>query len=95
MNFPKFSKDLKKVVWDYWKALREEFKIDNFGVIIADSRVQPLRKGTIGIAIATAGFEPIEDQAQSPSLLLLSLPFAAAALILAVIVLNWVRRSRE
>ena len=41
------------------------------------------------------GFEPIEDQAQSPSLLLLSLPFAAAALILAVIVLNWVRRSRE
>jgi len=48
--------NLKKVVWDYWKEVRKEFRINNFGVIIADSRVQPLRKGTIGIAIATAGF---------------------------------------
>ena len=47
---------LKEVVWDYWKELRAEFGIKNFGIIIADSRVQPLRKGTIGIAIATAGF---------------------------------------
>ena len=40
------------------------------------------------------GLEPVESQAQSPNLLLLSLPFAAAAIVLAVIVLNWVRRSR-
>lgn len=30
-------------------------------VIIADSRVQPLRRGTIGVALAAAGMEPIED----------------------------------
>jgi coenzyme F420-0:L-glutamate ligase len=60
--------NLKEVVWDYWKKLRAEFGIDNFGVIIADSRVQPLRKGTIGIAIATAGFEPIEDLRGQPDL---------------------------
>ena len=35
---------------------------------MADSRVQPLRKGTIGIAIATAGFEPIEDLRGQPDL---------------------------
>ncbi len=51
----------KKIVWSFWDRLREEFKIDDLGVIISDSRVQPLRKGTIGIALATAGFEPIED----------------------------------
>ncbi|MFX1309747.1 MAG: coenzyme F420-0:L-glutamate ligase [Promethearchaeota archaeon] len=61
-------KNLKEVVWNYWKELKKEFKIENFGVIIADSRVQPLRKGTIGIAIATAGFEPIEDLRGQPDL---------------------------
>lgn len=60
--------NLNQVAWDYWKELRKEFKINNLGVIIADSRVQPLRKGTIGIAIATAGFEPIEDLRGHPDL---------------------------
>ncbi|MFX0000997.1 MAG: coenzyme F420-0:L-glutamate ligase [Candidatus Hodarchaeota archaeon] len=67
-NVVLLPKDLKKVVWHYWKELREAFRINNFGVIIADSRVQPLRKGTIGIAIATAGFEPIEDLRGHPDL---------------------------
>lgn len=61
-------KNLNKVVWDYWEKLREAFNIKKLGIIIADSRVQPLRKGTIGIAIATAGFEPIEDLRGRPDL---------------------------
>jgi coenzyme F420-0:L-glutamate ligase/coenzyme F420-1:gamma-L-glutamate ligase len=60
--------NLKKVAWEYRNMLKEEFNINNLGVIIADSRVQPLRKGTIGIAIATAGFEPIEDLRGEPDL---------------------------
>lgn len=60
--------NLKNVVRDYWKELKKEFRIKNLGIIIADSRVQPLRKGTIGIAIATAGFEPIEDLRGHPDL---------------------------
>jgi len=60
--------NLKKVVWEYWQELKKAFKINKLGVIIADSRVQPLRKGTIGIAIATAGFEPIEDLRGHPDL---------------------------
>ena len=60
--------ELNKVVWDFRNALRKEFKIEELGLIIADSRVQPLRVGTIGIAIATAGFEPIEDCIGRPDL---------------------------
>jgi len=60
--------NLKEVPWIYWRSLREEFNIKNLGIIISDSRVQPLRKGTIGIAIATAGFEPIEDLRGHPDL---------------------------
>ncbi len=67
-NVVLLPKDLKELVWDYWRKLRKEFRISNFGVIIADSRVQPLRKGTIGIAIATAGFEPVEDLRGQPDL---------------------------
>ena len=61
-------KNPKGVAWDFWRELRKEFGIKNLGIIIADSRVQPLRKGTIGIAIATAGFEPIEDLRGQPDL---------------------------
>jgi len=67
-NVVLLPKNLKEVVWNYWRELRKEFGIENFGVIIADSRVQPLRKGTIGIAIATAGFEPVEDLRGQPDL---------------------------
>ena len=60
--------NLNDVVWDYWKELKKEFRLNNLGVIISDSRVQPLRKGTIGIAIATSGFEPVEDLRGQPDL---------------------------
>lgn len=33
----------------------------HLGVVLADSRVQPLKRGVSGVAITTAGFEPIED----------------------------------
>ncbi len=31
------------------------------GIVITDSRLMPTRIGTIGIAVAVAGFEPVED----------------------------------
>jgi coenzyme F420-0:L-glutamate ligase len=61
-------KDLKNVVLEYRDQLKKKFNLKNLGIIIADSRVQPLRKGTIGIAIATGGFEPIEDLIGHPDL---------------------------
>ena len=67
-NVVLLPKNIKDEVWSYWKILRNEFKIENLGVIFADSRVQPLRKGTIGIAVATAGFEPVEDLRGHPDL---------------------------
>jgi coenzyme F420-0:L-glutamate ligase len=45
--------------------LRRQFLIDmntNIRIVVADSRLMPGRIGTIGVAIANAGFEPTEDQ---------------------------------
>ncbi len=38
------------------------------GIIIADSRTQPLRLGTVGLAVAVAGIEPIKDFRGYPDL---------------------------
>lgn len=59
---------LKDTVMYYRRILKDTFNLKNLGIIISDSRVQPLRKGTIGIAISTAGFEPIEDLRGTPDL---------------------------
>jgi coenzyme F420-0:L-glutamate ligase len=38
------------------------------GIVITDSRLMPTRIGTIGIAIAAAGFEPVQDRRGSKDL---------------------------
>jgi len=45
--------------------LRKEIKKivgKKVGIVIADSRIQPLRKGVSGVAIASSGFEAITDE---------------------------------
>ncbi|MBI2019270.1 coenzyme F420-0:L-glutamate ligase [Candidatus Daviesbacteria bacterium] len=44
-----------------WQSLKEKFKIKNLGVIITDSRVTPLRRGVVGVAVAYFGFKPLKD----------------------------------
>jgi coenzyme F420-0:L-glutamate ligase len=42
------------------RAVKARFGVD-VGVIVADSRVHPLRIGTIGCAIGVSGFDPIRE----------------------------------
>ena len=46
------------------EALRKRFLEGGakVGIVLADSRLMPTRRGTTGVAIACAGFEPIEDE---------------------------------
>lgn len=41
--------------------LRKKFKINNLGVMITDSRLVPLRRGVVGVAIGYFGFLPLRD----------------------------------
>lgn len=46
------------------EKLRQKFRQElglRLGIVIADSRLMPTRIGTTGVAIACAGFEPVED----------------------------------
>jgi coenzyme F420-0:L-glutamate ligase len=49
------------------KFLERKFGV-RLGVIIVDSRVTPLRLGTVGSAIGTSGFEPVVDYRGSPDI---------------------------
>ncbi|MFA4936157.1 MAG: coenzyme F420-0:L-glutamate ligase, partial [Candidatus Methanoperedens sp.] len=53
-------KDPKRSAIEIRKKLMEEYSC-NIAVIIGDSRTQPLRLGCVGIALACAGIEPVED----------------------------------
>ena len=41
--------------------LLKKYNIENFGVIITDSRSLPLRAGVVGVAIGFKGFAPLRD----------------------------------
>jgi coenzyme F420-0:L-glutamate ligase / coenzyme F420-1:gamma-L-glutamate ligase len=44
--------------------LRNKFLINSgkkIGVVLSDSRILPMRKGTVGVALACSGFEPVID----------------------------------
>jgi coenzyme F420-0:L-glutamate ligase len=46
------------------EKLKQKFSSElgiRVGIVLADSRLMPTRIGTTGIAIACAGFEPVED----------------------------------
>jgi coenzyme F420-0:L-glutamate ligase len=56
-----FPEKLNETVNEMRETLRKASGVKELGVIIADSRVQPMKRGVIGVAIAVAGFEPIDD----------------------------------
>jgi coenzyme F420-0:L-glutamate ligase / coenzyme F420-1:gamma-L-glutamate ligase len=64
-NVPKGSVVLyPKYPYDSIETIRQRFIIDSskrVGVVLSDSRILPMRKGTVGIALACCGFEPVID----------------------------------
>jgi coenzyme F420-0:L-glutamate ligase/coenzyme F420-1:gamma-L-glutamate ligase len=56
-----FSREPYKTAADIRRALRERLGAD-VGVILTDSWLMPGRLGTSGVALATAGFRPVQDE---------------------------------
>lgn len=56
-----FPKQPYALAADIRKTLHERLSVD-VGVILTDSWLMPARLGTTGVALATAGFRPIQDE---------------------------------
>ena len=60
-NISLWPKDPFGSARDLTQKIKKKFGIKDFGIIISDSRVQPIRKGVVGVAIGVDGFYPIDD----------------------------------
>ena len=56
-----WPKNPKETAQELWQWTREKYRVQNLGIIITDSHSNPLRRGTLGIALAYYGFVPIKD----------------------------------
>lgn len=54
-------KDSFKRATTIQKALKKKYRIKNLGVLITDSRLLPMRNGTVGVALGYAGFKGKKD----------------------------------
>lgn len=66
--FVLWPENSKKTAQDIWEYLKKKHTIKNLGVIISDSRVTPMRWGTIGLGLAWCGFEPLHDYRGTPDI---------------------------
>ncbi|MGH7195522.1 MAG: coenzyme F420-0:L-glutamate ligase [Candidatus Saccharimonadales bacterium] len=67
-NYVLWPKDSQKSANDVREYLKNRFKLTNIGVVITDSTCQPMRRGTIGIALAHSGFLALNDYRNKPDL---------------------------
>ncbi len=61
-------KDPKRSALSLHQDLSKAFGIDAFGILLTDTRIVPLRQGTMGMALAWSGLEPIHNYIGSPDL---------------------------
>ncbi|ACC97623.1 Uncharacterized conserved protein [Elusimicrobium minutum Pei191] len=54
-------KDCYKTASELVKELKKFYKVKNFGVIITDSMILPLRAGVIGAAVGYSGFKGVKN----------------------------------
>lgn len=60
-NFVLWPKNLQKTTNNIWQHLRQKHHLKELGVIITDSRLSPLRWGTLGVGLSWCGFAALND----------------------------------
>lgn len=66
---------------EIWKYLRKKHKIKHLGIVMSDSKIIPMRKGTSGVGLAWCGFKPLRDYIGKPDIFGHDLRVTKASLI--------------
>ncbi len=53
---------------EIWSYLRKKHGIKELGIVMSDSKIIPMRKGTSGVGLAWCGFEPLRDYIGKPDI---------------------------
>jgi F420-0:gamma-glutamyl ligase len=63
--WPRDAQKTANMIWDH---LRTKHGLTHVGVVITDSTCQPMRRGTVGIALAHSGFSALRNYVGAPDL---------------------------
>jgi F420-0:gamma-glutamyl ligase len=55
-------KDAYQTAQEIWQFLKKEYRVQEVGVVITDSKTFPLKWGTIGTCLAHCGFNALNDR---------------------------------
>lgn len=53
-----FPKNLFTHTIDIWNTLRNHYHLKELGILVVDSQITPLRRGTVGLGLSWCGFQP-------------------------------------
>lgn len=56
-----WPRDPQKSAERIWRHIKNKFSLKNLGIVIVDSRLTPLRWGTVGVALSHCGFKALND----------------------------------
>src|SRR3989344_2338816 len=61
-------RNIQRTVASLLTRLKKRYRLKRLGVIITDTRIYPMRVGTMGVAVGYAGFAPIKNYVGMPDL---------------------------
>lgn len=66
--FVLWPRDLQETTNTIWSHLKKKHAVQNLGVIVTDSRVTPMRWGTLGVGLSWCGFEALHNYIGTPDI---------------------------
>lgn len=63
-----WPENLQKATNEIWSYLRKKHNVKQLGVVVSDSKIIPMRKGTSGVGLSWCGFIPLRDYIGKPDI---------------------------
>ncbi|MCL6096546.1 MAG: coenzyme F420-0:L-glutamate ligase [Patescibacteria group bacterium] len=76
-----WPENLQQTTNEIWEHLRKKNKIKNLGIVVSDSKIIPMRKGTSGVGLSWCGFEPLRNYIGAPDIFGHNLRVTKASLV--------------
>jgi putative folate metabolism gamma-glutamate ligase len=76
-----WPENLQQTTNEIWEYLRKRNKIQNLGIVVSDSKIIPMRKGTSGVGLSWCGFKPLRDYIGKPDIFGHNLRVTKASLV--------------
>ena len=66
--FVLWPENLQETTNQIWEYLRKKHKIKHLGIVVSDSKIIPMRKGTSGVGLSWCGFGPLRNYIGVPDI---------------------------